>query len=809
MLLAFKKRFGSAASAGKTAPAATKMSDFSDFVPYFCHYNADTLLTKNGELLQTIKITTNRQGLNYEGNTDESNIVREAIRRAITGCVQTDKIALWIHTVRKRSPIRYRSHYKEAFAGKVHERWQQRHRWKYQYYNEIYITVLYDSHSAQLTDTQNFMSAVLPGRNRDYRNAYLDTVYEELSETVAAMLESIREHFNAELLTLVERVPPQDKISLNQAIFYSEPMEFMGMLINLRPEHFTLPQMDISEALITSNLTFGFNALETKDMEGKRRFGAILTQKQYREVPSETMDRLLQAPMEFIITQTFHFIPHTGALQHYKAQKDMIDISGDDYCIQASGIADMMSSKSDSSTDFGEHQTSIMVLSDEFKSLDGEVAKVQNAFAELGLITIREDVKLEECFWSQLPGNFTFIRRRDTINTVRIGGFCRLNRYPSGIATGNHWGDAVTILPTLVGSPYFFNFHYQDNGHTAILDFNSFNDHVGSILLNFLLTESRKYDNRLYVFDRNQSADLLFQKMGGQYHHFPVLSRQPDQAQLKLNPFALADTKRNRSFLLVWMIFLISPSVTLPEAQKDILRAGIDDLYAKDPKQRHLEAFVALIAEQNAALAKAFANWHGEGMYAGIFDAREEALDFGQLMHAFDMTPVVKNKECVVPVFSYLLHRIINEIDGRPTMIVLHDALDLLDNDFIAPRLESFMEMLQQNNAILIFTTSKPFQFVKNPLAAIILKQCASHLFLPDDIRHQYASDELGLSEYESEQLVRMNRQKGDFLLKQHHETIALRAYLKELDEYHSIFANDIKTLAAAMGKFGGDAAGG
>jgi len=805
MLFSLKKKDPISAAKAPRKPSA----NFSDFVPYYCHYNPHTLLTKNGELMQIIKIATNVKGVDYEGNTDESNIVRESIRRAIAEHVQLDKVALWMYTVRKRRPIRYRGKFKENFAEKVHERWQQVHRWKYQYYNEVYVVVLYDGQSAVLTDTNHLKNLLLPKSNRDYRNAYLDTVYEALDGMVQDMVTSIRQNFMATRLTLVERVPSRDEIPLDQAIFYSEPMEFLGNLLNLRSEPFPLPQTDISEALITSGITFGFNALETKSEEGKRRFGAILSLKQYREVPSETMDLLLQAPMEFIVAQAFHFIPHAGALVQYKAQKEIYDISGDEYCVAASGIYDMMSSQSERPTDFGEHQTTIMVLADEFKQLDMEIRKVQSAFADLGLITIREDIKLEECFWSQLPGNFEFIRRRDTINTSRIASFCRLNRYPNGQASGNHWGEAVTILPTLVGSPYFFNFHHQDNGHTAIMDFNSFNDHVSSILLNFLLTESRKYEGRLYIFDRNRSADLLFQKLGGKYHNFSVLDRHLEQPQMKLNPFSLPDNKRNRGFLLAWISTLIAPNAPLAETSKELLKTALDDIYTKPVEQRRMNEFVAFIAEQNVPLAKLFSKWHEDGIYAGLFDSRSEDMTPQALMQAFDMTPAVKNKECLVPLFSYLLHRIVTDLDGRPTIIVLHEALDLIDNAFVAPRLESLMEMLQQNNAILIFTSGKPFQFIKNPLSEIIFKNCASRLFLPDDVRHNYALPELGLSEYESGKMVKMDRQKGDFLLKQNQEAIALSANLKELDEYHGVFANDVKTLAAAVGKFGGNFSGG
>lgn len=810
MLLPFNKKDKKKPAEAKVTPVrqagpppAPPSSSVAEFLPYYCHYNPHTILTKNGELMQVIKITTNLQGLDYESGTDMSTIVREMIRSAISQHIPTDKYAIWLHTIRKRQSIRYRGKFKEAFAGTVHDRWQHIHRWKYQYYNEIYVTVLHDGQTSELLRTDNFKDLVLTKRNRVYRNAYLDKVVVNLDKTVEAMVATIRKGFNAHRLTVVERVPDQSEMPVTQALFYSEPMEFLGTLLNLRAEQFLLPQLDLSESLPTTRHTFGFNALETKTDNGKRRFGAILTLKQYREVPSETIDRLLQAPMEFIISQAFHFIPHTGALKQYREQKELFDMSGDFYCVGASGIEDMMASQSEKPTDFGEHQTSIMVLCDEFKQLDSEISKVQSAFADLGLITIREDIKLEECFWSQLPGNFEFIRRRDTINTARIGGFCRLNRYPHGLASGNHWGDAVTILPTLVASPYFFNFHNQDNGHTMVFDYNSFNDQFCSIMLNFLLCETRKFEGRLYIFDRNRAADLLFQKLGGNYHNFSVLNRDPEQKQVRLNPLMLPDSPRNRSFLAAWLGTLMPASAApLADAQKEKLRASIDHLYSGEPDKRNFPALMEHLASLDLPLAKAFSKWHDEGIYAGIFDADTEEVDVSAALNAFDMSPVVKNKECIIPIFAYLLHRVITEIDGRPVIIVLRDAWDLIDNPFIAPRIESLMDMLQENNAMVIFTTSKTTHIAKTEIFAGVFKRCATQLILPDDVNHDYAAQGTGISEYDSKRLIRMDRQKGAFLLKQNNESIALKMDLKEMDELNAVFANDSKNLAAALGHF-------
>lgn len=794
-----------AAAAGKSAQAAAAaakdalITPVSEFIPYYCHYNPHTLLTKNGELQQTIKIAINARGLNYESSTDASNIVREVIRSAITKHVKKDCFALWIHTLRKRQPIRYRGKFREAMAAKVHDRWQQIHRWKYQYYNEIYVTVVHEGQASNLAETEHFKDVIFNSRNRVFRNRFLDQSAAELDEVIKQMLTTINQTFVAHRLQVVERVPDVNDMKVGQAVFYSEPLEFLHTILNLRSEQVLLPQLDLSSALPTTQHTFGFNALETKNAAGKRRFAAVLSLKQYREVPSETIDRLLQAPMEFIITQCFHFIPHTGALKQYKEQKEIFEISGDLYCISASGIQDMMSSQSDRTTDFGEHQTTLMVLSDELRHLDGEVIKVQEAFSELGLITIREDIKLEEVFWSQLPANFEFIRRKDTVNTSRLAGFARLNRYPQGLSMGNHWGDAVTIFTTLVGSPYFFNYHHQDNGHTMVLDFNSFNDQFGAILMNFLLCESRKFDGRIYVFDRQRSADLLFEKLGGAYHNFSKLARDPDRQQVKLNPFLLPDAPRNRGFLVAWLGTLIPEGMVLSDAQKDTLRQGIASLYEGPVEGRNLPALMNWLSGQDMALMKLFAKWHHEGLYAGVFDSAEESVQVKDALNAFDMNPVIKHPDAVVPVFSYLLHRIITEIDGKPSIIVLHEAFDLISNAFVAPRLESLMEMLQENNAMIIFTTSRVSKVAQTPLFQSILSKCSTHLFLPDDVRQHYEGMGIGISEYDAHRLLRMDRQKGQFLLKQNYETIALKADFKALDEIYAVFANDRKNLAATL----------
>lgn len=768
-----------------------------DFIPYHSHYDAHTLITKNGELMQIIKIATNMHGLDYESGDNAT--LREMIRQALQEHVRTDKLAFWVHTLRKRRSITYKAEFKEPFAAYVHQQWQLKNRWRYQYYNEVYLTILHEGQSVEMFNQNILKRTVLPGHNRAFRNAYLQEAHQVLGGAVQGILSRIRQHYHAQLLSVTERSPDAPG-TVHGAAFYSEPMEFLGTLLNLRQQAYPVSETDLSVQMANHGIVFGFNAVESKNEDGKRRFGALLSLKQYREVPSETVDRLLQAPMEFIISQSFSFIPHQKALRQYKEQKQLFDTSGDIESIRASGIEDMIHSHKNNPTDFGDQQTTITVMVDEFKQLDADVVRVQAAFADLGLLTIREDIRLEECFWAQLPGNFEFLRRTDPINTVRFGGFVRLNRFPQGQESGNHWGDAVTMMPTRVESPYFFNFHHRDNGHTLWFDFNSFNDYTGRALLYFLLTETRKYNGRLYVFDRHRSTHLYFDKLGGHYHSFAAPAAHRN-AVFRLNPFTLDDTPRNQAFLLAWCGTLLKGHA-LTEHHKDTLRTAIAQLYTGPQTQRSLAGLAQLAGMLEPSMASIFADWLDGGTYAGLFNFADETLHLEQLVHAFDMTRIIQRPESVVPVFSYLMHRIINAIDGKPTIIVLHEAWDLLENPFFAPRLESLLDMLKQNNVMMVFTASRPQDCAGMQTFGTLMQQCATRIYVPDEIEADYEAEHLGLGERDAHLLRRMDRQHGEFLLQQDHESIALRIDVKELDDIYAIFGNDIKNLFAAGGAF-------
>ncbi len=783
------------------ATPGSKPVELPDFIPYYCHYDNSTLLTKNGELLKIIRISSNNYGLNYESGDDTANTVRDNIRRAIADSISSDRFSLWVHTLRKRVPISYEGRFKEPLALYVHESWQKKHDWKHQFHNEIYISILHDGQRAELIDKKHLRNVLIPARNRAHRNMFLEKSHAELQRVADSMMQKIRQHYNARYLAVTERAPESPSPAGRVPEFYSEPMEFLGTLVNLKAETFPVSESQMDKGLCTHQVTFGYNALESRSPKGDKRFAGILTLKHYHEIPPETVDRILQYPLELFISHSFHFLPSSVALKQYREQKALFEMSEDAYSIKQSGLEAKLKANHKRPIDYGRHQTSVVVLTDDYRLLDSEMSKAQQVFADLGFIVVREDLKLEEAYWAQLPGNFEFIRRQDVIISSEIAGFTRLNLFPNGTSHGNHWGEAVALIPTVVNSPYFFNFHHQDNGHTLLFDFNSFNDHSGQVLLNFLVTSSLKFNPRLYIFDHAQASRLFFDKLGGQYHLF--LPGYNQSARMSLNPFRLEANARNQSFLLAWCTTLVEPYVSFSQAHKDQLDAALNQLLAEPAERRHLGTFMEKLDMMGASdLAQALSHYHGRGEYAGLFDATHEAIDFKAFLHAFDFSQLNKAPHCIVALFSYLMHRIILSLDGTPTIIVLHNAWALLENNFFAPRLESLLEMLRQNNVMVIAATRNPQELINTQVLATLTQCCATRLYIPDDITIDYTSQPLRLTKHDSHMLRRMERQKGDFLIRQDNESIGLRANFDHMDDVRAIFAGDIKNLIAAGGRF-------
>jgi type IV secretion system protein VirB4 len=743
-----------------------------DFVPYACHWDPYTIVTENGEVLQTIQIT----GFTHEilTHADEDSDLRTKIREAITGCIDSTQYAVWIHTVRRKTSLQTQGEYKRDFAGYLNRFWNDRNDWEHKFTNEVYVTVVHEGQNASLTHLKGFVRGIWPPADRANREQFLDAARDELEKVVNNML-PILERYGARRLGIVKR----------DGIYYSEICRFLGKLITLLDLDFPLGKVDLAHQLTDYDVTFGFNAMEVRMRDtGRRRFGAMLTLREYRELPVEPLDRLLQIPAEFIISQCFDFIHADAALKGFEYQKHLFSVSKSANLAERTGLNDILASNHGKATDFGEHQLGVFILADSLKMLDGGVAKAVGALGSLGMLPMREDIKFEECYWAQLPANFEFVKRLRPINTARLGGFANLNNFPAGSKDGNHWGPAVTTFYTAAHTPYFFNFHDGGNGHTTIMG----HPHAGkTVLMNFLLAQARKFDGKLFFFDKNRGSEIFIRSLGGKYYNpYPKADARP-YAQVALNPFSLEDNTKNREFLTGFMTALAG--VYDDNALQSACAQAVAGTLQRPVGERSVSNCIEALLLQKPEYSQPFARWTKAGTYADVFAAGADTLTLSENIYGFEMGAALKHKETLVPILSYLLYRAELTLTGAPAIIVIDEAWTLLDSPFFSRRLNAWLDMLQQKNALAIFATDQIHDASRSSIGAGFMEHIATQIYLPDEDADATYTTAFGLTEKEISYLSLMNTEDRHFLLKRGDNTIVAELNVAGMDDMLAVLS--------------------
>jgi type IV secretion system protein VirB4 len=750
-----------------------------DFVPYACHYNPNTILTKNGELLQVIRIT----GFAFEALTNDIRDLRQTIREAIRQSVQSTDFAISIHTVRRAANIQPQGEYPEDFSRILNAAWVEHNHWDNQYLNEIFITILHQGEQASITNPGTLLRGLFPMAEIKARDAYLEQAHAALDETVLNIMRVMNE-YGAHRLGLIE----------DNGVIYSEPLKFLDKLVTLTDEDVPLQEKGLDDVLAQHvDVAFGNNVMEVRNYKARKtRYGALLTLKEYHEISLNALGRLLQMPIEFVITQSFDFINANKALECFEHQAEIYEMSGARELAQASGITSIMTSNRGEVTDFGEHQITIFIMADTVELVEKHLRLCLREFSNIGMSLLREDLMLEEGYWAQLPGNFPFLKRLRPTNTARIGGFALLNNLPSGRANNTHWGPALTLFYTAAATPYFFNFHIGSNGHTMLIGPRGAGK---TVLMNFLLSEARKVQPKMFYFDYDRASEIFIRSLNGDYHRLHELDHMSQPLSPAMNPLQLPDTPGNRTFLIVWLECLLQDAAPGIERYREQfwphLAAAVEHIYTLPREERRLATLADFARLREERIGIYLAEWHSTGRYASLFDHATDALDLSNPVIGFNLTEVMRDKRMKAPVVAYLLHRVMNELDGYPAIVVLDEAWQLLDNPLFASRLGGWLEKLRASNAIALLATEQVEEIDKSDLNPTIMEHIATQIYLANPSADAAYMETFGLTQQEVVYVTAMEARRRHFLLKRGRESIVAELNLKGLEPLLNVLSAD------------------
>jgi type IV secretion system protein VirB4 len=765
------------------------------WIPYSAHVADGIVRTVSGDFLQVLKLG----GASFESADDaDLNNWHERLN-VLWRNIASPNVALWTHTMRRRvrmapkpvtplsAPGTAYCSSSDGFADALVLKYEQRLSGETLMANELYLSIVYRPAAGIAS---NLVSKALSGSHgHGSRLELLDALdnCEKLAQTVAAS---------------VSRYEPERLgVYTSGGHHCSRLLEFLALLVNGEWQPMPLPRASVAEVLATSRPLFGTEALEYRTPT-ETKVGAMLGIKEYPTPSTVGMyNALLSAPFPFVLTQSFAFLTKATGQGLLQRQYNRMTNAGDFAISQAEELKDALDALTSNEFVMGDHHFSLQVMADvpeltrgeadaaRLKRLNDDVALARSFLADTGMTVAREDLALEAAFWAQLPGNFPMRPRKAPITSRNFAGLVPFHNYPAGRATGNHWGDALTLLVTSARSPYYFSLHAsdpkdpdggsrKDTGHTLICG------PTGSgktVLIGFLVAMLSRQGTTQVIFDKDRGLEILVRALNGEY--LPLNNGVPTG----FNPLQLPPTPANVEFLKVWLRALLGakPLATREEADLD---QGLRGTLALDTSARRLSRLIEFTDPTRPdGIHARLTRWCEStgGDYAWVFDNPKDSvttrLNAGHSVIGFDVTEFLDHEVTRSPVTLYLFHLVRQLLDGRRLVCWMDEFWRLLAD----PAFENFAKdgpkTWRKLNGVMCLATQSASDVLHSPISRTIVEQTPTKIFFPNaDANAEDYIAGFGLTEREFK-LIKEQLEPGSrmFLVKQGHHSIVCQLDLK------------------------------
>lgn len=767
-------QFLSALSA--TQKQARRERSVGSRLPYAAQINDHMLLTRDGRLMQVIHLG----GFLFEtADTEELNY-RKALRDAMLQAIGSSRFAIYHHIVRRRVDTALDAEYPDRFSARLDTAWRARLGTRRLYVNDLFLTLVRRPMQGRGGLADRLSRTLTRPGSTDAERAADQRALAMATEQLIAALGQYRPRLLGTYAT--------------EHGLFSEPLEFLSLLLNGEMRPVRLPEGDIGEYLPYRRISFGQDMVElgpTGNLD--RDYQALLSIKDY---PGKTtpgmLDDLLRLPVEMVISQSFGFVDRQAGLGRMNLALRRMRAADDEALSLRGELGQAKDDLAAGRAAFGEHHLTIAVRGTDIDQIDAQVAEVQSSLTDLGLIAVREDIGLEAAWWAQFPGNFSFIARRALISSRNFASMASGHNFPSGRARDNHWGDAVTILESTAAGPYHFNFHQGDLGNFTVIGPSGSGK---TVVLNFLLAQARKYEPRIIFFDKDRGAELFIRAIGGVYD---ILRPGVSAA---LNPLQLDDTPDNRRFLIEWLARLVSlPGTSLTPQELAHIEEAIDASYGVARPHRRLRHVAQLLrgSERPHAndLWSRLRPWWGEGEHAWLFDHAEDRIDLDARTIGFDMTRILDAPTLRTPAMMYLFHRVEERLDGSPAIIVIDEGWKALDDDIFVQKIKDWEKTIRKRNGIVGFATQSAQDALSSRIASAIVEQAATQIFMTNaKARREDYCDGFGLTSHEYDLIRSLADNDHCFLIKHGNESVVVRLDLSGEADILTILSGRERTV--------------
>ncbi|MEZ4703519.1 MAG: VirB4 family type IV secretion/conjugal transfer ATPase [Rhodothermales bacterium] len=765
-----------------------------DRLPYLALLDGNVVLLRDGSVMCSLMVP----GLGFEtADTGELN-AHAAMREVLLRSSLDSRFVLYHHVVRRQVHVELEGAFEDPLAGYIDARWREKMGSGALYVNDQFVTLVRRPARGRAGWPERLARLVKRGGPLGSRGGPVEADPSDLRalRTAAASLTASLGAYGARLLGDYEGAGGT----------CSEVLELLSALYNgeMRPVRRPAEGTDIGHMLPYRRVSFGLDALELKGA-GSPSFGALMSLKDYPDATGPGLaDALLRLPCELTLTESYAPAERQVARERIDLAIRRLKSADEEALAERREMLSARDALGTGAVAFGDHHLTVLVRAPGLDALDEATAACGAALADSGAIAVREDVNLEAAFWGQLPGNEAWVVRRSLISSANMACFASLHGFAMGQASGNHWGEAVTLLETTSSTPFFFNFHDRDLGNFTVIGPSGSGK---TVVMNFLAAQAQKFAPRTILFDKDRGSEVFVRGIGGTY------SRIAAGHPTGFNPLALPDTAVNRAFLRDWLGVLLKAQGAEEEA---LIAGAVDAAYANDASLRRLTHFRELLAgtrrPEPGDLASRLDAWiangpGGTGEHGWLFDNAHDRLDLSARTLGFDMTALLETPRLRTPVMMYLFHRIEERLDGEPTMILIDEGWKALDDEVFAHRIRDWLKTLRKRNALVGFATQSARDALESRIATALVEQTATMVFMPNSrARPEDYCDGFGLTSHELEVIRTLPAHSRCFLVRQADASVVVRLDLGGMPEVLTVLSgreSTVRKLDALRERYG------
>lgn len=576
--------------------------------------------------------------------------------------------------------------------------------------------------------------------------------YEETRQKAVGILEEvgriIRTNFKEYRVTQlgkyeaeyrVQNVEGENETSEPAKIQYrNSQAEFYGFLIN--SDWQVVPhkmKSSLYKMLPTSRMVYGTFYKEALLPDGRRRYSYFIDIKDYDEnTYAGIIDALITLPYEFVETQIFVPMAKVDALKSLNQIRGQLLSAEDDGLTQIRDLDAAKEGVVNGSFVFGFYSYQIEIFGDTMEEAKEARQRVIRELGESGFLPANVDSIVNHAHYASWPCNFKHRTRTAHVSSRNFAGMNSFHNYATGKKHYNPWGEAIIMLTTANGQPYYLNLHESPEGidstNKKTLGNTGIIGQAGTgktVMTNMIVLSTFKYGTKSVYFDLDRGCEIGIRAYGGSYIN---IFRNENSG---LAPFKLEPTKRNIGF---WKTIVKhcakEGGYTLNPSEEHVIERAVTAV-AQHPK--HERGFALLMqylqnTDPNGVHAR-MKKWCRGNELGWALDNEQDKLTFSQKScTGIDCTELIDDKEVCPAIMLYLLYRTASEIDGKPFMYIMEEFWKLLENNSFEDFAKKGQKTIRKLNGLGIFVTQQPSDALSTNISRTLIEQMATMIYLPN-----------------------------------------------------------------------------